>query len=77
MNFCSFILFNFGLGQLQEICHLVWPLVSGEYLVDMVESAREYKVVVVEGNVIVIIKVDHVFVVDFLYFFVGVYDLDV
>lgn len=55
----------------------MWPLVSGEYLVDMVESAREYKVVVVEGNVIVVIKVHHVFVVDFLYFFVGVYDLDV
>ena len=55
----------------------MWPLVSGENLVDMVEGTREHNVVVVEGNVIVVIKVDHVFVVHFLYFFVGVYDLDV
>ena len=51
------------------------PLVSGENLVDMVECAREHKVVIVEGNIISVIKVRNVFVINFLYLFVGVYDL--
>lgn len=53
----------------------MWPLVSREHLVDKVKCAREHKVVIIESNVIGMTEIRNVFVVDFLYLFVGVYDL--
>ena len=71
-----FFLFQSWFWKFEKFYHLMGPLVSRKNLIDVIQCAREYKIIIIKGNVIVFLEIDNVFVVDFLYFFVSVNDLD-